>query len=64
MLVFNPSRFKPEIDRSNLDSVMMPTTIFNKEEKLLVKDYLKIDNNQNLPTFIDENVRNILPLRK
>lgn len=55
---------KPKVNRSNLDSVMMPTKFLNKEEKLLVKDYLKIDNNQKLPTFIDENVRNLLPLRK
>ncbi|WP_017292488.1 MamI family restriction endonuclease [Geminocystis herdmanii] len=52
---------KPEVDRSNLDSVMMPIKLlWRKEEKQLVKNYL---NSQKLPSFIDENTRNILPLR-
>ncbi len=55
---------QPEMDRSNLDSVMMPVKLLNKYEQQLVKDYLKIDNNQKLPTFINENIRDILPLRK
>lgn len=43
---------------------MMPIKLLNKEEKLLVKNYLELDNSQKLPEFIDEKTRQILSLRK
>lgn len=55
---------EPDKDRSNIQSIMMPLKLLNKEEKLLVKDYLQLDDKQKLPEFIDEKTRSILPLRK
>lgn len=42
----------------------MPIKLLNKEEKLLIKDYLQLNINQKLPEFIDEKTKQILSLRK
>ncbi len=54
----------PQQNRSNIKSIMMPIKLLNKEEKLLVTDYLQLDDSQKLPEFIDEKTRQILSLRK
>ncbi len=44
----------------------MPIEIFNeknKEEKLLLQNHLQLKSENDLPRLIDENLREILPLR-
>lgn len=53
----------PHINRANIDSINMPINLLYQEEKNLIKDYLNIENDHDLPEWIDENTRNILPLR-
>jgi hypothetical protein len=54
---------EPHIDRTNLDSVSMPIELLNNQEKLSLKNHLQLENEKDLPSFIDENLREILPLR-
>lgn len=54
---------KPHIDRNEIESILMPKKILAKDEANLVKDYLQLHDNDDLPEWIDEKTRNILPLR-
>lgn len=54
---------KPHIDRTNVNSVSMPIELLNNQEKLSLKNHLQLENEKDLPSFIDENLREILPLR-
>ncbi|MFM5945139.1 MAG: hypothetical protein ACKO87_12880, partial [Dolichospermum sp.] len=48
---------------SNIDSVLMPIEILNKKEKELLEEYLNVKDEKDLPQFINEDLREILPLR-
>ena len=41
----------------------MPIELLNNQEKLSLKNHLQLENEKDLPSFIDENLREILPLR-
>lgn len=55
---------KPQEDRSKLDSELMPIEILNRKEKKLIQEHLQLKHEKDLPQFIDENLREILPLRE
>lgn len=56
---------EPYVNRNEIESIPMPVKLLkNGFEKNLVKYYLQIENNNELPEFINENTRNILPLRE
>jgi hypothetical protein len=56
---------KPDIDRTKIDSILMPIEILDKDKmnKQLLQNHLQLENEKDLPRFIDENMREILPLR-
>ncbi|QYX31965.1 MamI family restriction endonuclease [Sphaerospermopsis torques-reginae] len=54
---------KPQEDRSNFGSELMPIEILNRKEKELLQEHLNVKNEKDLPQFINEDLREILPLR-
>lgn len=54
---------EPQEDRSKFNSESMPIELLNPKEKVLLKEHLQLENEKDLPRFIDENMREILPLR-
>jgi predicted RNA-binding Zn-ribbon protein involved in translation (DUF1610 family) len=54
---------KPDADRLNISSVLMPINILKKSEKAIIMDCLNIKKEEDLPEYIDEKIREYLPLR-
>lgn len=55
---------EPDINRNEIESILMPVTVLTNDEKQMIKNYLNLDNIEDLPDLIDEKTRDILPLRK
>jgi hypothetical protein len=55
---------EPHLNRSKIESILMPINLLYSDEKQLIRDYLQLQNDEDLPEWIDENTRSILALRQ
>ncbi|MBA2749342.1 MAG: MamI family restriction endonuclease [Tatlockia sp.] len=57
------SYIEPHLDRSTIPSILMPLKILKKEERSLIAQKANLSGIDNLPEYIDENLRKYLSLR-